>query len=89
VAGLYPQYSKYLINERKDQLPIKGILTGVDETMEMEQKWRAYQTKQREGTKGTPPGYRYRYGWGYPGMPMPAYGQPAPMHPGWGQTAQP
>jgi hypothetical protein len=38
VAGLYPQYSKYLINERKDQLPIKGILTAVDEQMEMEQK---------------------------------------------------
>jgi hypothetical protein len=29
VAGLYPQYSKYLINERKDQLPMKGIFTAV------------------------------------------------------------
>jgi hypothetical protein len=36
VAELYPQYSKYLINERKDQLPIKGILTEVDEKIEME-----------------------------------------------------
>jgi hypothetical protein len=40
VAELYPQYSKYLINKRKDQLPIKGILTAVDKKMEMEQNVR-------------------------------------------------
>jgi hypothetical protein len=45
VAGLYPQYSKYLINE--DQLPIKGILAAIDKKIEMEQKWRAY--KQSKG----------------------------------------
>jgi hypothetical protein len=205
VAGLYPQYSKYLINERKDQLPMKGILTAVDEKMEMEQKWRAYKQSRRKAPKAdrksmnaigasatptpaqtappattnlppptlavppntsghltadrvcqawkrygnckfgdsckfeypmnakggrnesqkdrredndrdkdrykeqrqrcpprlgppsysypmwadpnAPPGYGYPYGWGYPGMPVPAYGQPAPMHQGWGQTA--
>jgi hypothetical protein len=27
-------------------------------------------------------GYGYPYGWGYPGMPMPAHRQLAPMHHG-------
>jgi hypothetical protein len=73
-----PFLSRYLINERKDQLPMKGILAAVDEKMEMEQKSRAYKQSGRKAPKADGKVVNAREA---PATPTPAQIDPLAMPP--------